>query len=411
MNHACFSMMAGIVLLCVTHAQDKKPANHALRLELIAMAELDQKMMTDPILNPPGRDFRERIDKVKRKHNGRLRQILEQHGWLGHNEVGNDGCSALLLLAQHADEDVPLQKLCLVKLKEAVARGEPYKENLALLTDRILVNTGQKQLYGTQIEYGEKGPAPKAVEDASGLNARRKEMGLEPIEDYLERIKAVNAKLNQQLTQSKTPEPTLHKEQDLSYQSRTHRDGDDKKWQVEFRERILHPDGAITIRSRGVNHDSNFSQAERSYTPAGEPIYSSQLGTWGKLEATFAPDQVTRLINGKKDVQKIDRKTLIDPTLFWFWKTTPKEGESVVVTFAAANVPSTFQIRFTYQGTEELEAVGRTVKAHKVREEPLSVKPGNDVFTLRWFDEKGMEIKRYHKVNHNVYETNLLYWK
>jgi len=103
--------------------------------------------------------------------------------------------------------------------------------------------------------------------------------------------------------------------------------------------------------------------------------------------------------------------TLADPTILWFWKTHPKKDESVVVSFAAANSPSIFKIRFTYQGIEEIEVAGKKIQAHEVREDPLDVAKGNEVFTIRWFDDKGMDIQRYHIANKNEYRTKLVNWR
>ena len=63
--------------------------------------------------------------------------------------MGKDGSNAAWLLVQHADEDKPLQRLALQKLEAAVRKGEASKSNLAYLTDRVRVNAGQKQVYGT----------------------------------------------------------------------------------------------------------------------------------------------------------------------------------------------------------------------------------------------------------------------
>jgi hypothetical protein len=45
---------------------------------------------------------------------------------------------------------------------------------------------------------------------------------------------------------------------------------------------------------------------------------------------------------------------------------------------------------------EEIEAAGKKIRAYRVREDPLDVAKGNEVYTIRWFDEKGMDIQRYH---------------
>jgi len=59
--------------------------------------------------------------------------------------------------------------------------------NYAFLTDRVLINTGKKQLYGTQtlFNFNTAQAYPKALEDSINVNERRAQMELEPIEEYL----------------------------------------------------------------------------------------------------------------------------------------------------------------------------------------------------------------------------------
>ena len=73
----------------------------------------------------------------------------------------------------------------------------------------------------------------------------------------------------------------------------------------------------------------------------------------------------------------------------------------------AQNVISTFKIRYTYQGDEEMTLAGKKVTVHRVREDPLSA-PG--VYTLWWYDDQGMGVKRYHVVGGKEIVDELLNW-
>jgi hypothetical protein len=160
--------------------------NQKLRQELLAMVARDRAMQMDPKVNPlgPGRDAR--IEATYRANNQRLHAIFKQFGWPGKSIVGKDGANAVWLLVQHADEDKALQRRALHLLEEAVRKGEASKSNLAYLSDRVRINAGQKQIYGTQLEWPDADhPRPKPTEDPSNLNKRRAAMGLPPIEIYL----------------------------------------------------------------------------------------------------------------------------------------------------------------------------------------------------------------------------------
>lgn len=55
---------------------------------------------------------------------------------------------------------------------------------LALLKDRALMNDGKPQIYGSEIFNGEL----YDLSEPEYVNHRRREIGMEPIEDYLQRF-------------------------------------------------------------------------------------------------------------------------------------------------------------------------------------------------------------------------------
>ncbi|MEL6654838.1 MAG: DUF6624 domain-containing protein [Bacteroidota bacterium] len=69
-------------------------------------------------------------------------------------------------------------------IEEAVNTGDLSKEKYALMSDRILMDEGQPQIYGSQIENGKL----YRLGDPETVNERRKEMAMEPIEIYLKRF-------------------------------------------------------------------------------------------------------------------------------------------------------------------------------------------------------------------------------
>ncbi len=70
-------------------------------------------------------------------------------------------------------------------LSDAVAGGEASARDLAYLTDRVRVNHGREQIFGTQIRNVEDEVViPWPVEDRKHLDRRRAEVGLHPISRY-----------------------------------------------------------------------------------------------------------------------------------------------------------------------------------------------------------------------------------
>jgi hypothetical protein len=66
----------------------------------------------------------------------------------GRTLTGEDGAAAAWLLAQHADRDL-VRRVFLDALRGGVDQGEASLAHLAYLEDRVRVNAGRPQLYGT----------------------------------------------------------------------------------------------------------------------------------------------------------------------------------------------------------------------------------------------------------------------
>lgn len=112
-----------------------------------------------------------------------VKNIIDTYGWLGPDEVGEQGASTLFLVIQHADSLT--QVTYVPKMREAVNKGKAKPEDLALLEDRILTKQGEKQIYGSQIRVdstGQKSFFP--IKDEANVNKRRASVGLGPLEDY-----------------------------------------------------------------------------------------------------------------------------------------------------------------------------------------------------------------------------------
>ncbi|MBX3432863.1 MAG: hypothetical protein KF847_06060 [Pirellulales bacterium] len=113
-----------------------------------------------------------------------MKQVIENHGWPTAGLVGKEGAKAAWLLVQHADQDVSFQRQCL-DLMTALPKESVSQQELAYLTDRVLLAEGKKQRYGTQfVPVGGKFKL-RPTEDEATLDDRRREAGLPPIAEYL----------------------------------------------------------------------------------------------------------------------------------------------------------------------------------------------------------------------------------
>jgi hypothetical protein len=149
----------------------------AVRRELIDLGELDQ-------------GYHPRIAAVHRKNSARMSEILEQYGWPGRGLAGEDGCEAAWKIVQHAILDPALQRRGLEFLRSAVAAGEAPAWQMAMLTDRVLMQEGKPQWYGSILVAGEHGLTPWDIAEPQAVDARRYDVGLPPLREHMQRLQA-----------------------------------------------------------------------------------------------------------------------------------------------------------------------------------------------------------------------------
>jgi hypothetical protein len=148
-------------------AAERTARDPELRDELLAMAD--------------GSDGRSRIE-----HAERLWEVLDDYeSWPGFVLVGDDGARAAWLVAQYAIDDVGLQRRCLEMLELSVACGDADPVHHAYLLDRVRMNDGRDQLYGSQFVLGKTGELePWPVDDPVAVDRRRAKLGLPPFAEH-----------------------------------------------------------------------------------------------------------------------------------------------------------------------------------------------------------------------------------
>ena len=174
--------------------QERPPASFDAQLaaELAAMAAEDQRLrmsLADPTAFVVGYVAPELLMEMARldvAHGDRLRPILREHGWPGRSLVGEDGAESAWLIVQHCDRQLDLQREALALLTAAVAAGEASARQLAYLTDRVCVNEGRPQRYGTQMTADAEGRSvPWPIEGPEHVDERRRAAGMPDLAEYL----------------------------------------------------------------------------------------------------------------------------------------------------------------------------------------------------------------------------------
>jgi hypothetical protein len=162
--------------------------NHHLRKELLALKQLD--IDTRSHLLSEGRlygDYAPELQKIHRENASALDKLTSKYGWPGISFVGLEGCRAAWLIAQHSICTPVLQRKFLALLINASEHGDVPTKQVAFLTDRIRFNENKPQVYGTVLDWNEKGELSCEVEDPATLDTRRKAVGLPPFRLELEK--------------------------------------------------------------------------------------------------------------------------------------------------------------------------------------------------------------------------------
>ena len=161
------------------------PVNQALRQELLELAREDQadrQGFSDAIkANEP--EYTKRLTAKDAARTQRLKVIVADAGWPSATLVGRDGAEAAWLLLQHS-EDSTWQKTMLPVVERAAAAGEIRRGDVALLTDRVLVRSGQPQRYGSSFSVVDGRLVADPIDDEDTVDSRRAAVGLPPMAEY-----------------------------------------------------------------------------------------------------------------------------------------------------------------------------------------------------------------------------------
>ncbi len=116
-----------------------------------------------------------------------LREVVGRYGWIDIPRFGKAGAAAAVFIAKHAS-DLPLLLDALPVAERDARENGGGKELVSVLVDEVLIATGHKQKYGTQIADDEQGkPYVIPVEDPAKVDEYRRELGILSWSDYLKK--------------------------------------------------------------------------------------------------------------------------------------------------------------------------------------------------------------------------------
>lgn len=157
----------------------------AVTEQLIERGNLDQSVRR-AYQNEASQANRDAMHQVDEDNRNWIIKLLGETGWPDSRRFGDDAAEAAFLIVQHSGQ-LDLMWTAREALQGEVRGGRFPAGRLALLHDRLQLALGYPQKYGSQIHTYEDGSSFVApLLNAERVNAYRAEVGLTPLEDYLE---------------------------------------------------------------------------------------------------------------------------------------------------------------------------------------------------------------------------------
>lgn len=122
-------------------------------------------------------------EKNMMENQKRLFELLDKYGWPTASEVTEYAAAGAALVINHSNYETRAKYFPM--LEEAFKKGEAQPLRYAKMSDRLLVEEGKEQLYGTQIKFVNGVHEPELIKDPQYVDKRRAEIGLGPLAPYL----------------------------------------------------------------------------------------------------------------------------------------------------------------------------------------------------------------------------------
>jgi len=157
--------------------------NKKLRDELLQLRKKDYERVEHAVSKRKTDDLADRLREARDRNADSLCSILKEYGWPTRALAGEDGADAAFLLLRNTSA-AGMQAALLPIIIAATSRGELELRDFASYIDRVRLNAGLKQLFGTQATIRDGFLVMFPIQDESLVDARRKQYQLPPLADY-----------------------------------------------------------------------------------------------------------------------------------------------------------------------------------------------------------------------------------
>ena len=190
------TILAALVCCSVSAQTGTADTTHTLDSILCDIGRKDQevraewaKVATGNVTQEEAIEYALKMEETDSANLASVSHILDTYGWP--SGLSDEANNAIFLVIDHSDLKTMNKYIGL--FRDAVEKGYLQMNDLVTMEDRMLMNEGKPQKYGTQayslVEDGKTVTYIWPVEDPDKLDALRKSVGLMPIESYLEIVK------------------------------------------------------------------------------------------------------------------------------------------------------------------------------------------------------------------------------
>jgi hypothetical protein len=155
-----------------------------LRTELQRRFEEDQRERQLLVANPKDRKVLAAVQHMDADNLVWIKNLSANTGIPTVAQVGESGVHWTWLLVQHADDDPQFQLSVQPVFAQRQAAGELPADDLARLTDRVLLAAGKPQRFGTQFDWFSGRFKPKGVVNLAEIDTNRRALDLMSLADY-----------------------------------------------------------------------------------------------------------------------------------------------------------------------------------------------------------------------------------
>ncbi len=189
-------------LLCGTNPLHSQTLPHLIpKLDSMVSAdqayrELLQRMSKEGNKSANIEQTRSQLRHIDEQNYYEIVTYFYEHGFLGYDKVGEEGSNNFWLLVQHQTEHPEFQEKVLLAMEKEVMKDNADRKNYVYLLDWVKMVKGEAQVYGSQLRLNKEADIYEVynLEDPEHVNERRSEIGLEPIEDYVQKVNAAYGK-------------------------------------------------------------------------------------------------------------------------------------------------------------------------------------------------------------------------